>query len=203
MSVCCCVSAPGSDYSADACVSSGEGSLRRRSQRHSTTLTSRFFDVWDSLVSGKLFKSSRVKYLRTLNQRDGGNVCFPLSERSGRLLRNCKRQEPPWGRGVVLIYSEGGGGASALNQASQSKKAAVHQSEDSEEWHHTDRSSDRRGHILKARLHLRQVPSDMYMRCGRDSTPDQNLNRRTDRGRGRSEPRRKNNRFHKVLLFKV
>lgn len=98
---------------------------------------------------------------------------------------------------------QGGGGASALNQASQSKKAAVHQSEDSEEWHHTDRSSDRRGHILKARLHLRQVPSDMYMRCGRDSTPDQNLNRRTDRGRGRSEPRRKNNRFHKVLLFKV
>lgn len=28
---------------------------------------------------------------------------------------------------------QGGGGASALNQASQSKKAAVHQSEDSEE----------------------------------------------------------------------
>lgn len=109
MSVCCCVSAPGSDYSADACVSSGEGSLRRRSQRHSTTLTSRFFDVWDSLVSGKLFKSSRVKYLRTLNQRDGGNVCFPLSERSGRLLRNCKRQEPPGGRRFDLQWGRGRG----------------------------------------------------------------------------------------------
>lgn len=133
-------------FKLDACVcfSFGEGSLRRRSQQKLLTTGFPFEIQWilvdfcDLLVPGKLLKSFRVKFKKKKNTRVSRKQIFS-SQRSVQ-VNKCWKEATGCFFGVRCVvfffffYSEGEeGGASFINQASQLKKAAVHQSEDNEE----------------------------------------------------------------------
>lgn len=136
-------------FKLDACVcfSFGEGSLRRRSQQKLLTTGFPFEIQWilvdfcDLLVPGKLLKSFRVKFKKK-NKQKNTRVSRKQIFSSQRSVQVNKCWKEATGcffgvRCVVFFFFflqwGRGGGASFINQASQLKKAAVHQSEDNEE----------------------------------------------------------------------